>query len=255
MFKNLKKLSAVTQSQTILIVGIVFIILVFTVGVPFLKSVKLKTLESKLKVLHFQLLNSSNTSFMRYSETPGDFDVTLPISDFIRHYFSLDMPIVAKCKEDTSPCWGAIQYKDLANKTYSNKFTDGYVLNNGAVVGFRKTEDNQVSILLDVDGKSGENVLGHDVFIYSIYNNSHKPKLCDETVYNEHYIQNGLHVGGVDKCGIPHDVYDYTKLRSPELEDSCNKKSVSYENGFGVGAACSAVIKVQDWTIDKNYPW
>lgn len=64
--------------------------------------------------------------------------------------------------------------------------------------------------------------------------------------------QNGIHLGGFDKCGIPQDVYDYNQLSSKNFEDGCNKSSPQNVYGNGVGSACLAFIKASNWTIDKN---
>ena len=51
-----------------------------------------------------------------------------------------------------------------------------------------------------------------------------RQKICDEKVYKKFPIQSGLHLGGYDKCGIPHDIYNYEDLISRDFYEGCNKK-------------------------------
>ena len=248
-----KKLSAITQSQTLLILGIVFLVLFVTVGLPFLKSCKQKVVTSKLRVLHSELAEANYKAFLRASENAGEFNVGLSTEEFVQIYFEPYLSVKQTCSGSQSACWNNVQYKDLKNKAYINKIEYSLQLKNGAVLGFRKNNNGRIFLIMDIDGKSGDNILGKDVFVYSVYN-SHQEPICEVTK-NSIFVKNGLHFGGVDECGIPHDAYGASTLQGTELKDACNKNALSYDDGIGVGAACLALIKANNWTIDKRYPW
>lgn len=250
-----RKFRAITQSQTLLIIGIVFLVIFATISVPFYKSCKQKIAISKLRTLHAQLVDANHRAFLSTMTNMNEFDTTLPIDKFAETYFTSQLPVEKYCKESQKECWGDIQYKDLQKKSTTNKITYSIILKNGTVLGFSKDKNNLITLITDIDGKVGDNKLGRDVFVFYIYNTLQRPKLCEDSVYNKYYIANGLHFGGYDKCGIPHDVRPYPELFSPDLEDGCNTKSKPNPVGVGVGAACLSLIKVSNWTIDKIYPW
>ena len=109
-------------------------------------------------------------------------------------------------------------------------------------------------MIVDINGKAGSNRLGKDIFVFSFYNNELKPDICDKSVYKK-LVNNGLHTGGYDKCGIPQDVYDYDELISKEFYEACNKRAPTDSLGLGTGSACGALLKNNNWVMDKQYPW
>ena len=255
MFKRFRKLDAITQSQTMLIMGIVFLVVFALIAVPFYNSVKQKIAITKLRTLYTQLIDASHRAFISSMTNMNEFDTTLPIDKFAQIYFTSQLPVERYCIEKQGECWNPIQYSDMTNSLFDNKVTYSVVLKGGTVLGFSKNVNNLITLIVDVDGKFGDNKLGRDVFSFYIYNNTQRPTICTEDIYEKYYVKDGVHFGGFDRCGVPHDAYPYEELYSLTLDDGCNPEAPPSPLGVGVGAACSALIKASNWTIDKIYPW
>ncbi len=250
--ESLKK-DGVTQSQTLLIMGIVGLVLFAFIAVPFYNSCKQKQVITKLKTLNTQLAQANKIYSLATSTNPDEYDYNLSIDKFAETYYTPYMKIVSTCKESQDECWNKIQYTDLAGKKYIDKIKYSIILSDKTVIGFYKNKDGLISIIADIDGKAGKNKLGRDVFVFYFYNDKVSSELCKKS--NDIYIKKGMHFGGYDKCGIPHDMNSYSEVYGKDLEDSCNKKAPNTQNGIGVGAACLALIYKGNWTIDKIYPW
>ena len=210
---------------------------------------------TKLKSIHAELIQASRISSMVHNEDMGNFQMDIPINLFAEKYFTPYLRIDSYCKGNQDSCWNSPQYKDLKGNAYFNKSLYSVVLTDGSVVGFNKDKNNIITLIVDVNGKVKPNKLGQDVFLFSLYNTENHPEICEKSEYDKLSIYSGIHLGGVDKCGIPHDTYSYIDLVSAKFEDGCNKKASSSTNGFGVGSACLAVLKLNAWAVDKNYPW
>ncbi len=254
---NSRKLKGITQSQTLLIMGIVFLAIFSIIAVPFYQSIKQKETITKLKTIHSKLFAANWEYATRAYGDIGEFDLTLPLNKFAETYFTPYMDIEHFCKGAQDDCWNTPQYYDLNGDPVSNKSLYSIVLPDKAVIGFNKTKYNQILIIVDINGKAGNNRLGREVFVFNLYNNKIVPQLCSEEHYKESFVKNGIHLGGFDRCGIPHDLKSYNDLKSNYLDDGCNKDAPinPLGLGIGVGAACSAYLETSQWTIDKNYPW
>lgn len=254
MVFRFSKRFAITQLQTILIVGIVFLILFFILAFPFYQAYKQKQTITKLKILQSELMQAARMySMVSSGETLYNTD--LPLADFVEKYFARFLDLEGFCKIDQSACWNQYLYTDMNNQKVYGKPVYSFELKNNIVIGFLQNKKGLIYSVVDIDGKVGANQLGKDVFILYFYDREHVPTICDASVYKNYNISDGLHWGGFDKCGIPHDVHTYQELISKDLPDGCNKKAQTFENGLGVGSACLAAIKVNNWTIDKSYPW
>ncbi len=250
-----KKRVAVTLMQTMLIVGIVFLVLFMILAVPMYNSYKQKKAVTTYRTLYSTLQQANRMYSLVNSMNMNDYDTTLPVEKFAETYFTPYLSINNYCKESQEQCWKTPQYKDLKNTRMYDKSKYSIILADKTVLGFFKNKNGLISLIVDIDGPVGVNRLGRDVFVFYFYNNRQRPKLCPEKVYNEHYIADGMHLGGYDKCGIPHDIYTLTDFYQNKFEDGCSKKSKSTDDGVGLGAACGALISKSGWVIDKSYPW
>lgn len=210
---------------------------------------------TKLKNVQSELIRASNFSAMVHNEDMGDFKTDMPVNLFAEKYFTPYLNINTYCKGAQDACWNTKQYSDLSGNSYYDKVLYSVVLTDGSVIGFNKDKNNLVSLIVDTNGKVKPNRLGNDVFIFSLYNPNDPPEICDKSEYEKTVTYAGIHPGGVDKCGIPHDTYSYNELISDNFADGCNINSPASQKGFGAGAACLAVLKINAWTVDKNYPW
>lgn len=254
MIKKNNKKDGITQSQTLSIMGIVFLVLFAFIAVPFFNSCRQKSVIAKLKTLNSQLLQANKIYSMQNSVDFNDYDTTIDVTEFAQRYFERYLKIKKTCEGDNqSACWNKVLYKDLKGKKYTNIPEYSIVLADNTVIGFTKNKAGLLSIIADLDGKGGQNRLGRDVFVFYFYNKQSVQQLCEQR--SDIYIKDGLHYGGYDECGVPHDEYSYKEVYGKELQDSCNKKSPHNPDGLGVGAACLALIYKSEWSIDKIYPW
>ena len=249
-----KKNGHITLSQTVLIVGIVSLILFAIILVPFYKSYK-----QKVSIVKYQktyaLLQQANRMYSLVSgESMNKYNTHLPINEFAETYFTPYLQISEYCKGKQDSCWNSPQYKDLKNKKKFDVSLYSIILEDNGTIGFHKNRQGLITIIFDTNGKVGENKLGKDIFVFSFYDNENQPKLCDEKIYKEKSIPNGIHFGGYDKCGIPQDAYESEDLISKNFFDGCNKKSTTDELGLGLGTACGALLRKNNWAVDRNYP-
>lgn len=250
----MNKKSGVTQTQTVLILGIVFLILFFCMWFPFVEGLKKRKYSTQLSVLYSRALQAHRVYSIISSTRPTEMDTSLSLDKFVEKYYAPYFDVDKVCKGNQDGCWNKIQYKDLVNNKL-NRISYSLVLSDESIMGFIKDKDGRISYVVDLDGLSGDNKLGHDIFAFYIYNSNTNKQTCEKDVYEKYYIKNGIHFGGYNECGIPHDVLPIADLWGENVVDGCNKKAHQSSFGAGVGAACTAVVRYNNWTIDKNYPW
>lgn len=251
----MNKRVAITLMQTLLITGIIFLVLFITIAVPFYNSIRQKQSTMSYRKM-FSILQQANRMYSLVNgDDMGKFDTSLSVNKFAEKYFTPYLSINMYCKQaNAEDCWNLTQYKDLKNDKYGNVSLYSILLEDKTVIGFHKSPKGLISLIVDIDGKGGKNKLGQDVFVFYVYDKNNVTKICDSKKYDP-LIREGLHLGGYDECGIPHDTYEYSQLLSADMYDGCNRKANSDKNGIGVGAACGALISKNNWVIDKNYPW
>lgn len=253
---NYYKRDGITQLQTILIMGVVGLVLFVFIAVPFYMSYKKNFTISRLMIVYSTLVKANREYAHINAEDYGQFVTNMKVSEFAERYFMPYMPISMYCKGSRqTDCWNPVQYTDMKGNKMINQSLYSIELQNNSVIGFHRDVNGYISLIVDIDGKAGDNRLGRDVFLFSFYNNSLRPDICEPEEYEKFDIKDGFHFGGYDKCGIPVDVYPVEDLSSPSFLDGCNKSSQRLLNGTGVGSACLPVIKARGWTIDKTYPW
>lgn len=255
--KFFSKKTGVTQSQTLLIVGIVFLVLFAFIAVPFYNSCRQKSVVVKLRTIYTMLAQANKMYSLVSGAEQNEYETGLEAADFAKKYFVPYLNVKNECEDKQDACWQEVEYTDLGGKKFRDKITYSVILANNAVVGFAKDKNGLLNLFVDIDGKVGQNKLGYDVYVFSFYNNRVANELCaaKDNPKSSAYIKDGLHFGGYDACGVPQDVYDYKDIYGKDLVDGCNKKAKRSPDGAGVGAACSALIYKSNWTIDKIYPW
>lgn len=249
-----KRPGNITASQTVLVVGVVAIALFALVMIPFYNNYQQKLSIVKYRKTHASLIQANRMYALSSSDDTNNFDTTMPVDNFANTYFTPYLQISEICKVKDSSCWNKPQYKDLRKNKIFDKPMYSLVMEDGPVLGFYKNKDGLMSIIIDTNGKSGANKLGKDIFVFYFYNNATPPAICDKDVYATKEIPNGLHLGGYDKCGIPHDTYSQEDLISAGLFESCSKKAQTDNFGLGAGAACGALIYRNGWNAGNKYP-
>lgn len=253
---NIKKKNARTMMESIVIFGTISLAVFFLMVCPMFHAYKKKQAITAYRLAYSNLMQANKMYSLVSSDGMNAFNTTLPVDKFVEKYFIPYLNVVSFCKDSQTNCWKTPQYKDLKNRKLFDKSTYSIRLSDRSVIGFHKNKQGLISAIVDIDGPAGINKLGKDVFVFYFYNNAFAPKLCGDEVYKNKLIINGIHYGGYDKCGIPHDVYEYPELYKKDLLDSCTKKAAFDENiSLGAGAACGAVLSKTGWVMDKFYPW
>ncbi|MBD5402217.1 hypothetical protein HDR58_05395 [bacterium] len=254
MSLSFNKKNAYTLSQHMTALLIIFLILFGGIASPLYNLVQKKQTVARLRLVYAEIVQAKKSFEITNEDSLDIYDTSLPAKEFAETYFS-SMSTKKVCESVQSKCWKKLTYKDLSNSKMANNSEYSMVLENGTVFGFGKPDENTVSLLVDLNGPSGVNKLGRDMFVFYFTNDTLLPSLCSKEEYKKKHIRRGLHVGGYDKCGFPHDSYSYFELLSKSLDGGCNKKGQKKSGDFGLGAACSAVIYLGNWDIERNYPW
>ncbi len=150
---------------------------------------------------------------------------------FFEQYLKPYIKIVKDCT--ASECWADNHTRpNGATCNLSNLKTYNIVLANGTVVAFFPRE-TFVELYTDLNGQKGPNKLSRDWFDIIISNKSR----------NDVY-------GNFNKSGV----YMYGQGRSrTELTSgayACSKTATTY-----AGVYCGALIMLDGWKIEKDYPW
>ncbi len=141
-------------------------------------------------------------------------------------YFAPYMKGISK-REKPDVTWSAIPPNGGTNAGVGY-FGDGcYCLNNGMCFRLTNYFLTYIYLLVDLNGKSGPNRIGKDVFYFAL-----------------HFVDNGISIDG-NVFGInaqtPMDV----------LVKKCGKES----SGWDSGSTCTEIIKRNNWEIPSYYPW
>lgn len=112
-------------------------------------------------------------------------------------------------------------------------------LNNGVHLRFFSNIPNgYIWILTDINGKSGPNIIGRDIFVFDAY---------------RWLNSNGKYKIRFWNLVIDTKLADRNDLRYAESGNySCNPKNTT---GHYVGYYCGALIEYDNWTIADDYPW
>jgi hypothetical protein len=89
-------------------------------------------------------------------------------------------------------------------------------------------------LFVDINGASGPNRMGRDVFAFTLMDN----KIIPFSQYN---------------YDMPRSCQYFGNIGSGGTSGQCNKTA---QGGiFSPGSYCSTVIFCHNWTFPKNYPW
>jgi hypothetical protein len=114
--------------------------------------------------------------------------------------------------------------------------TPSYAMNNGTLLSYARPYGFGNCILVDLNGYSGPNRLGRDLFVFQLINNSLYPY---------------LHNGGYEMSEVCK--WNGSVVQGALTSGQCSKDSQG--GAFGPGSWCSTVIYCAGWTFPKGYPW
>lgn len=129
-FNMMEKKFAFTLAQNLLVMGIVFLFLIFVVFIPFYNNFQLKKSVVTYRTVYSKLLEANRMYAIIDSQEQDVYDTSLPINTFAETYFTPYLSIANYCKGDQSGCWNSPLYKDLKNTKYFNKSLYTIVLEN-----------------------------------------------------------------------------------------------------------------------------
>lgn len=254
---NYKK-TAFTLAETLITLGIIGVVAAMTI--PNLITMHQKHAAVAGIMEAQSIINQAVKMYAEDTDEEGamDFDTTLPIDEFAQKYFQPYLKVAQVCTKMSDGCWKTDNfygYYDLVGEKMTN-VPYSLVLNNGMIFGFNKVENgdeyNLISIIVDINGKGGKNVLGRDVFSFYLFNN-------ENSYYKTSLIKNGIYPGGYTLGGVPQAAYSRTEILNKSMPRGCNKQgttSLAYTgNRGGLGTACAAVIFKDGWKISSDYPW
>ena len=123
-----------------------------------------------------------------------------------------------------------------------------FILSNGMGVLIRLGHGSAgatsfIKFYVDVNGKKGNNILGKDVFAFSM-----RPDWGDRYIFT-------VGVNGANSSGVNNSSYlkDRDYLMS-DVRGGCSKTAAS-ESGYLQGDFCSLLILIDGWEIKDGYPW
>jgi prepilin-type N-terminal cleavage/methylation domain-containing protein len=233
-FKESKKKSAFTLAEILIAIGIIGIVAAITIP-TLINGYQKKAMASKLKQTHAMLTNVIRMSEEENGTLTNDeikSGVNLYSNDvkgFFKKYFVPYMSGVSYLK--------TTGVKTPANRQSLSIFSDSaYCLNNGTCFYFMNHSTAYYYIVVDLNGPSKPNKVGHDVFYFALHFNN-KGAYLDGQVYN------------VNKNTTLSSLYDNGKQDG----GSCN----NYKSGWANGSACTEIIIRNGWKIpnDSRYPW
>ena len=253
--------AAFTLAEVLITLGIIGVVAAITI--PNLIAAHQKKAAVTGIIAAQSILNQAVKMYAQDTDEEGsnDFDTTLPTKEFAEKYFKPYLKVAQVCTKMSDGCWKTANfygYYDLSGKKQTETVPYSLVLNNGMILGFNKIDGtNLISILVDINGRGGRNVLGKDIFVFYTYNNAN---LCDYGFEKWKNVKNGIYPGGFDNCGAPHVAYSREELMAPsKVLRSCNKLGSHSGDGqgkrTGPGTACAAVIYKDGWKISSDYPW
>jgi len=90
------------------------------------------------------------------------------VNSFVENYFK----IINTCTNSLTPCF-PMGYKTMNGVNVDSQFVvaSSYVLASGASVRFLYNSNKTISIMVDVNGSKGPNIVGRDLFLMSVHAN------------------------------------------------------------------------------------
>lgn len=219
----------VTLAEILITLGIIGIVAAMTIPMLITNYQKRST-ATQLKKAYSLLVNASRQAIadddLIYNP-PEVYDVTFGTHDKYGIFATYFAPYMSGSTiKNSLPSWEA---KTPAGKdAYYTNFGKGcYMVNNGMCFIMQNHGTNYFHITVDLNGPSGPNRVGRDVFYFGL-----------------HFVDTGIIIDG--------KVYAVTSNTSnAELIKRCGKEDTQWLGG----STCTELIMRNGWEIPQNYPW
>ena len=225
---------AFTLSEVLITLGIIGVVAALTMPAVIANYQKRETV-SRLQKVYSVLsqavkqaeLNEGEIKYWNFSLPPENFYKT-----YIRPYITVSQEFI-----NSDPPFD-ISYKCLNGRicntygSYSNKSVPKIILNDGSMIIFDFLGNNYEVILTDINGYKKPNTWGKDMFAFSIQ------------------AEGGLRPYGLG-AAIPGGSFG-DKMDRETIINSSNARACKKGKD---GVWCVALIMMDGWQINKDYPW
>ena len=243
---------AFTLAEILLTLGIVGIVSAITIP-TLIQNYKKKVTVESLKKEYSSLLQTFKM-YQAYNNVDFDeIDTSLPDETFMQTYILPYMETIGVC-ENSTKCYKKYPL-GLNRKSPIVIYNKLYIKKNGAFIGISQNPPTGKVFFVDINGSKGPNYAGRDIFYFFLVNK----KTID---YNYNYIScgnnvkklnSGLYAGGYSQCYILFTTLTRDKIlgKDGHIDRACSKQNGAAAAGDG----CAALIMVDGWKIEKDYPW
>lgn len=225
---------AFTLSEVLITLGIIGMVAALTMPAVIANYQKQETV-SRLQKVYSVLsqavkraeLSEGEIKYWNFSLSPENFYKT-----YIRPYITVSQEFI-----NSDPPFD-ISYKCLNGRicntygSYSNKSVPKIILNDGSMIIFDFLGNNYEVILTDINGYKKPNTWGKDMFAFSIQ------------------AEGGLRPYGLG-AAIPGGSFG-DKMDRETIINSSNARACKKRKD---GVWCAALIMMDGWQINKDYPW
>jgi type II secretory pathway pseudopilin PulG len=244
--KTSRKKAAFTLAETLIAIGIIGVVSALTIP-TLMHKYRETVMVNKLKKTYSELQQAVKLSEAENGDTTG-WDYSIGSANFAEKYI---MPYLAKSHSKNK---GAF-YRYSLNGTSKGRQADTSYYYVDKVIGISarhtaRTDMNDIDyadIFVDLNGDSGANRLGNDVFQFTIFNYTYKTGgwvLTSVCPRGEHY---GLYLGSISGYWGGHCA---TSVDAVLGGDSVRGDCISTKGGNNCGLA----IQKNNWKVPKGYP-
>lgn len=240
---------AFTLAEVLITLGIIGIVVALTIPTLIQNHQKIVTVDCLKK--EYSLLLQALKMYQADNNIDFDeFDTQLPADEFMQTYVLPYIQAIGEC-QGTSECYHktplAIDRK--TKLVIDDKF---YILKDGSFLGISRSSPSGKVFYIDINGAKGPNFAGRDIFFF-YYVNKKTILYMDSNGCNVDLskLESGLYPGGYSACYIPFTNYPRTILLG-NSDRTCSKNANNINES---GDACAALIMLDGWKIEKDYPW
>ena len=251
-----KKRFAFTLAEVLITLGIIGVVAAMTIP-TLINTYQKEVTVQRLKQM-YSIINQAAKMYTNDTETEfGSFDTQLTPKEFFEKYFSSYLKIVQSC-EPASECYKNETPIAVDRKTQIDLPPYMVSLINGIFVGYFSNIGGAI-FYVDINGASKPNRAGRDIFYFYLFNPDTIGEKTEGCAYTlsllKQSINSGLYPGGYGSCYVPFTSYKRDELLShnPRIDRNCSIISLHVEGRSG--DACAAVIMLDGWKINKDYPW
>lgn len=223
----MRKIKGFTLAEVLITLGIIGVVAAITIP-GLITNYQKRSTATQLKKAYSLLVNASRQAIADENFTynpPKVYEVTLGGHDKHGIFAAYFAPYINGSTVKI-PNW--IAKTPAGEGSLVGNFRNGcYLANNGMCFIMTNHSTNYFYIIVDLNGPSGPNRVGRDVFYFAL-----------------HFVDNSVSIDG--------NVYGVNAQTPMEiLIKNCGKEAT----GWSGGNTCTELIMRNGWEITKDYPW